>query len=282
MLVTATVALVAPTLRGESGHACEQAPLLDPTAKFITPGVRVQKARTTALVDCTPTAGSDCSLGFILKNATGAYWATGAGHCFGNVTGTNNLFAYHPEFGAWGKVEYSLQNRTHGPAPSDIALIRIFPWYQDNVDPAVPVFGGPTGLVPANESAPASGTVAHYGMPVVPGTPVGVPRVGILINWTSTHWHCTCADYHGDSGSPHLDMTTGRALGLLFSSDPQVWVGVVIPPEEINGTRTVRAFGPMFANELDHVKAQNAAWSSLSLATANLTALGQAIVDQAP
>lgn len=276
------VSLLPVPLRGEAANACEQAPLVEPSelVDFIHPGVRVQRAKPDGLL-CEPKPGSDCSLGFILQHTdTHKLWATGAGHCFNTelTPGDGQLFyAYHPDFGAWGRVAWSRASRTPDMAPVDIALIEIFPWAQDNVNASVPVFGGPEGTTHASDPYTPNSPVGHYGMPWVPSSPVGLARAGLLINWTASHFLCTCAVSHGDSGSPFIDISTGKALGLAYASEPDVYIVGITPPSEVNGTATIKHWGPLFETQLALIHAQNDDWKKLVLDEEPLSAFGQAL-----
>lgn len=280
MLVTTTILVPSP-LRAELSDACNTPPALEPSplVDFIHPGVRVIRAKPEGAL-CKPKIGSDCSLGFILNDPAGRYFATGAGHCFDSDLRPGDgkvLYATHPDFGAWGRIVYSQASWTPNFAPIDIALIEIFGWAQDNVNVSVPVFGGPEGITHASDVYVPNATVGHYGMPWVIGSPVGLARAGLLINWTASHFLCTCAVSHGDSGSPFLDLSTGKALGLAYASEPDVYIIGITPPSEINGTATVRHWGPLFETQLAHLSAQGNGWNGLQLSTSSLSAFGEVL-----
>lgn len=282
LVLLATASLGAPSLRGETVTACEAAPLIDPPTRFIQPGNRSMSARVLNGI-CQPKVGLECSLGFILRDPQDGdrLWALAAGHCYGYVNESDapRTYAYHPQYGAWGRVMFSVGHATFGVVQQDIALIRIFDHYQDNVDPSVPVFGGPVGMVQPGETAPAEGRLAHFGTPLVPGSPVGLPRVGVLNGWNGEWFECTCATQGGDSGSPYLELTTGgRALGMHFGHPVDGLTGVPALDTEASTT----SLGPLLHTQLALLAAHNSAYGRLTLQNASLTPFGQALVDGTP
>lgn len=263
---------LASPLRAESLWPCEPVTPSPGTDKFIQPGTRVQRANPGDLnpTMCMPKPGSDCTLGFLLRDdRTGHVWATAAGHCMGNnISQASNVYAFHPVHGPWGKVYFSVGTLEVSPTPTrDIAFIRIFDVYQNRVNASIPVFGGPVGMVNMSDLSPEDGIAAHHGMPTVPASPVGLPRVGIFHGWDAQHVaSCTCATAGGDSGSPYLWLDGGgKAVGLHFGKK-----SLTEPSTTVTG---------LFDSQLALGYAYNDDWRHLKLYEAPLTPLGLAFAE---
>lgn len=280
ILLAGSASMFVPTLRGEMLNACEAPPLIDPLVQFIRPGNRSMTARVQDGL-CKPKLLLECSLGFIVREPGGRLWALAAGHCYGDVTETETprVYAYHPEFGAWGRVMFSVGDAQFGIVQEDIALIRIFDHYQDNVDPSVPVFGGPQGMVQPGDLAPEEGRIAHFGTPAVPVSPIGLPRVGVLNGWNAEWFECTCATQGGDSGSPAIELTTGgRAVGMHFGHPVEGATGI----PQLDSEASTTSIGPLLHTQLALLADHDPAYGLLTLVDADLTPFGQALVDGAP
>lgn len=263
----AMVSLAAP-LRAESLWTCEPVTPSPGTDTFIQPGTRVQRANPSDInpAMCMPKPGSDCTLGFILRdNRTGHLWATAAGHCMGsNITQPGSTYAFHPVHGPWGKVYFSVGALSVINPTRDIALIRIFDVYQSRVNVSVPVFGGPVGMINMSDVSPGEGVIAHHGMPTVPSSPASLGRVGIFQGWDAQHVAaCTCVTAGGDSGSPYLWLDGGgKAVGLHHGKR--------------SSTEPTTTVTGLFDSQLALLYAHESDWRHLKLAEAELTPLGRA------
>lgn len=277
------IALTPATLRGETTTACDTVnPVAEASqAKFIQPGAHVMKAKPSLGAACVPEEASDCTLGFLLRDpATGRVWATAAGHCFGAMTvgqQSNPRYAYDPALGPFARLSYSATVGSSGWDPTvDIALLRIFDDYQNNVDASVMVWGGPQGMIQPGDEATENGTTAHVGVPL--GAPAPIPRIGILRAYDAQLFHCTCAVAHGDSGSPMVDLSSGgKAMGLLYGA---------VNDNDPTGNPTVshwtgtHAMGPLFKTQLDIIRAASPEYANLVLYEAPLSAFAEAFVEE--
>lgn len=195
--------------------------VLTPSEKFIQPGRHMGAAPPPG---SGLEAGAQCSIAFILRDGpTGRFYATTAGHCLaqGADARSNMWWSATPTQSiVWGEAIRSVVVRVDPCVPAygcevttDYALIWIDDEFQDNVDPAVAIFGGPTGVADLT-SVPLHTPAAHHGLPAVFGTPAGLARAGIYMGYAGDEWRCACATVKGDSGSPVIELGTGKALGI--------------------------------------------------------------------
>ncbi len=102
-------------------------------------------------------------------------------------------------------------------ALNDFALVRIHPADVGRIDPAIPHWGGPTGL----RRAPlgAGETVYSYGnSPLRGGLALLAPKIGLAVDSDPSGWahsaYTVSPGIPGDSGSGVVD-AQGRAVGVL-------------------------------------------------------------------
>lgn len=213
--------------------------------KFIQPGrgLIVQQIDAGILGELKP--DTPCTIGFILVDPAGRYYATTAGHCR-----LSDSTVSHPTYGTWGVFLWDSYVRVGDVIESDLALIHIYDAYQNNVDPSVRFWGGPTGVAAPASLAPGV-LIAHTGFPLYenPFTSMaGQARSGPLLSHDATMWHVQSVVSGGDSGSPFIDVDTGLALGGL------------------SGLVGDFPAGANFGNDLARIHA--AGWPTLTLATA--------------
>lgn len=167
-----------------------------PRSTAIQPGAQVR------------TPAGNCTLNFVFQESDGTKYVGTAGHC-----------------GSEGQVARSASpNREIGPivwsenrdAPGvDFALIKIDPSRYGEVEPAVRMFGGPTGV-----TAPAD--TGNGDLLAITGYGVGVGmseatrhRAGVLMTDSRDEYVANMPALPGDSGGPVLHLETGKALGVV-------------------------------------------------------------------
>jgi hypothetical protein len=191
-------------------------------AAAVTPGVQ------------TYTEGGQCTANFVFADGTDVYIGQAA-HCAGTdgATATNGCDAGSLPLGTPvevggasrpGTLAYSswltMQARGETDADTceynDLALVRLDPADHDLVDPSVPFWGGPTGLV---GSTTAGAKVLSYGNSSLrAGVTLLSPKEGVSLGQSGGGWTHSVVTVTpgipGDSGSGFLDRQ-GRAFGTL-------------------------------------------------------------------
>jgi len=188
----------------------------------ITPGVQ------------TYTDGGQCTANFVFEGAGDVYIGQAA-HCAGTDgnTATNGCDAGSLPLGTPvevggatrpGTLAYSswltMQGNGEDDADTcefnDFALVRLDPADHGLVDPSVPFWGGPTGLVDATT---AGAKVVSYGNSSLrAGVTLLSPKEGVSLGQSGGGWTHAVATVTpgvpGDSGSGFMDKQ-GRAFGTL-------------------------------------------------------------------
>jgi len=152
-----------------------------------------------------------CTQGFIFRDAAGAWYGSTAGHCY-------NLgdFVINNEAGDWfGQVVFQDMN-------IDFALFKVLAGKEGLVNPAVRLWGGPTGVAtPADVLARDRIAVAGYPLGLGDGHPVTNPyqnyaqgRLGYASGIFNGQAHYTAPIINGDSGGPVLLHKNGLALAI--------------------------------------------------------------------
>lgn len=179
-------------------------------------------------------SGGQCTSNFVFTDDDGVYLGQAA-HCSGTggQTDTNGCTTGSMPLGSAveidgaqqaGELVYSswiaMQDVGEADADTcsynDFALIKIHPDDVANVNPSIPVFGGPTALT---DTVATGETVSSYGnsslrfglMPLSPKTGVSLGQAGS--GWTHTVYSVS-PGIPGDSGSGFLD-EQGNAFGVL-------------------------------------------------------------------
>lgn len=154
-----------------------------------------------------------CSIGFLLADAAGAIYATTSGHCIAAPS------LSHPLYGVWGDVVAVSLTAPEVDPGTDIALVRIREEMLDYVEPSMRWVGGPSGLA-APGDLPRGAPLAYAGAPVVGQSVTAAilpPRPAIVLESGAIEIVASSAVFPlgGESGSPILDIATGRAVGLV-------------------------------------------------------------------
>jgi hypothetical protein len=150
----------------------------------------------------------NCTLNYVFQEADGTKYIGTAGHCAhtGQVART---LSPNREIGpvVW---------RENSAAPGiDFALIRIDPARYAEVEPAVRMYGGPTGVTSASETQIGDLLeVTGYGI-VFGAAETTRHRVGILLSDSDHEYVADMIAVNGDSGGPVLHSRTGKALGVV-------------------------------------------------------------------
>jgi hypothetical protein len=204
-------------------------PHFGPDAAGIHPGVR------------TVTAGKTfCTANFVFYDAAGHFYLGQAAHCarVGTSdekpgTGTGCTFASRPlgtpvtfedsrvrgtlVYSSWSAMQGHHETDPSACKDNDFALVRVPDFARNQVNPSMPLFGGPTGL---NYTGTKAGdTVLGYGnSPTRQDWDDVKPKQAVSAGDVDNGWaHLIYAHnpgIPGDSGGPYLD-AAGRALGSL-------------------------------------------------------------------
>lgn len=200
----------------------------------------------------TPVGG--CTMAFILTDGADLYGTT-AGHC-ASVGQTIHL----DDGPAIGTVIYSRGQ----PIGEDFAVFEIRDAVEDQVDPKMCAWGGPTGVFAGDGSR----IVRHFGYGIGPGTlPPTRARSGALTYFNDAAFGFAGWAMPGDSGSP-ARLSSGQALGVItdLTTVRQPGNGPLLPEDP--GMWTSAAAG----TRLDHgiSQAERATGLDLTLVTADL------------
>lgn len=203
-------------------------PALGPATAPIHPGIRLD------------TGGNKCTANFVFTDAAGRVYLGQAAHCALEPTNESAPSADTCDYGRQlpigtpvglgdtgvaGRLAYSswLAMQENGESDvatcryNDFSLVRVPNEVLDQVNPSVPVFGGPTGLN-------TDGTQAGDAVTGVGNSPLWQdlewlqPKRGVAFETDPSgraHWiYSFYPGVPGDSGGPYLD-SQGRAVGSL-------------------------------------------------------------------
>ncbi len=221
-LVVALVAALALSLAASSSAIA--APTFAPAADAdVRPG------------SMTFTDGAQCTSNFVFFDAANDLYIGQAAHCAGTdgSTATNGCDAGSRPIGTAVEIEGASQPGTLAYSSwltmqengetnqntcdfNDFALVKIDPADYDEVNPTIPFFGGPTGLVGATQ---AGDTVYSYGNSSLRfGAEPLKPKEGKSLGQSGGGWnhqvYTVTPGIPGDSGSAFID-AQGRAFGTL-------------------------------------------------------------------
>jgi hypothetical protein len=189
---------------------------------------------------------SQCTANFVFTDSAGNVYLGQAAHCSstGEDTETNGCSTKSLPLGtpiytgtivnggvqegtkvgtlaynSWLAMQKAGEKDAATCAYNDLALIKVDPSQVANVNPTVPVWGGPNGLAASNAATGAQ--VYTYGNSILrAGIPVLSPKTGLSLGETeaSAGWsqqvYTVSPGIPGDSGSGYMD-ASGNALGVL-------------------------------------------------------------------
>lgn len=243
-LVAGALALVAAlgtTLTTTASPASSAAPSAPREGRWapvgeatITPGVQMV------------TEGSQCTGNFVFTDRRRRVYVGYSAHCagLGEATDTDGCLTESQPLGTVVRFEQGSSQVTAGEevgtgrlvysswramrergetdvdacAANDFGLVRVDPASVGDVNPSIPVFGGPTGLAPAAEVPTGGSQVYSFGQSSLrPGTALS-PRTGLVLSTSFGGWsydaYTLSPGVPGDSGSGFVD-DQGRAFGTL-------------------------------------------------------------------
>jgi hypothetical protein len=167
-----------------------------PRASAVQPGAQIR----------TPVG--TCTLNFVFQEASGTKYIGTAGHC-GGVGKVARTPSPDRELGT---IVFSENKAAPG---IDFALIRIDPARYSEVQPAVRMFGGPTGTIDPKNANPGDLVyITGYGLGFGQ-TEATRHRAGFLVRSSEHEYVANMVAVMGDSGGPVLHGRTGQALGVV-------------------------------------------------------------------
>ncbi|HEY2831369.1 MAG TPA: serine protease [Sporichthyaceae bacterium] len=229
-LALSTVAAVAPSASAADNPGGPLGALVDPGGKWAPAATATVHPGVVTL-----TKDAQCTANFIYT-ANGHTYLGQAAHCSGtgqstdtngctskslplgtpvSIVGTNVVGKL--VYNSWLTMQRDGEKDPNVCAYNDLALIEIPSAAVSQVNPSIPVFGGPNGL--NTTGTKAGDPVESYGnSPLRHGIAVLSPKTGASIGddgdgWTHSVYTLT-PGIPGDSGSAFLD-GSGRALGDL-------------------------------------------------------------------
>lgn len=186
----------------------------------------------------TTSPTGQCTANFIFDDGTDVFIGQAA-HCTGTgeATDTNGCTAGslpledtkvqiqgadHPgtlAYSSWVAMQAVDESDPNACAYNDFALVRLHPDDHDEVDPSIPVFGGPHGV--DTDGAASGESVYTYGNSSLRlGLTQLSPHVGTSLGTTGDRWTSTIytvtPGLPGDSGSAVVSQD-GEALGILVT-----------------------------------------------------------------
>jgi hypothetical protein len=219
-----TTACIAPVTAGAATPVPKMPHWADVNASAIHPGI------------VTVTKDASCTSNFIFLDAQKHAYIGQAAHCSGQggANETNGCTSKSYPLGTEvklggskvvGKLVYNswlamqkLQEKDEDTcASNDFALVRIPDAAINQVNPSIPIFGGPVGL--RTTSVEAGEAVLSYGnSPLRGGLSYLSPKQGISLGTDPTGWehivYTISPGVPGDSGSGFID-AQGNAFGIL-------------------------------------------------------------------
>lgn len=188
------------------------------------PGLPAQKSIQPGAAVCPvggPLDDGTCAqystLNFVFEGQDGALYIGASAHNFGAVGDRATIRGEPSPFGTVvfddDTIDFLHPGDPPNPDGTDFALIRIDPAREQDVQPAVRFFGGPTGVAQPAETS-VGDVISAYGQgrPDL-STPTG-PRTGYLLDDSDRVFSSTVPESGGDSGMPYVHAATGKALGV--------------------------------------------------------------------
>ena len=219
----------------------------------------------------TDTGGAQCTANFIYFDSTNVYIGQAA-HCSG--TGGNTATdgcssgtlpvgtkvtvqgASKPGtmvYNSWVTMQSLKETDANTCAFNDLALVQLDPADVGKVNPSVPRWGGPTGLVAS--TAMLEQVYSYGNSSLRAGITQLSPKTGVSLGSDSGNWNNTVytltPGIPGDSGSGFLN-STGQAFGILSTVQ-------ILPLAGANGVGGL-------ANELAYLHSHASAFSGVQLA----------------
>jgi hypothetical protein len=258
--------------------AAARAPQFGPDAAGIHPGVR------------TATAGKTfCTANFVFYDAAGHFYLGQAAHCArvegsdaASGTASGCTFRSRPlgtpvtfedsrvrgtlAYSSWLAMQRHDETDPSACQDNDFALVRVPDFARNQVNPTMPLFGGPTGL---NQTGTKAGdTVLGYGnSPTRRDVDDAKPKQAVSVGDVDNGWaHLIYAHnpgIPGDSGGPYLD-AAGRAVGSLST--------LVINPAPASNSLTDLAHALAYAQRWSGIKGLRLAIGTQKFAGASVAA----------
>lgn len=183
---------------------------------------------------------SGCTAGFLFVDPVSqAYYLSTAAHCTDSLDGTTQdgtgTRIELADVGAIGTVVFD----SDGPTPNsglirnnpavDFSLILLDPGINLLAHPQMISFQGPTGFSDCSDVR-AGDLIGIYGHGQI-FEPIGAlhGREGPFERCIDRQYQAAVPVFFGDSGSPVLHVTTGKALGFASAGDPSGVVGPTWP-----------------------------------------------------
>lgn len=231
LAVGGAAALVISSLAGPTAPAAAASRWTPAERATITPGVQMFTRR------------AQCTANFVLTDADRRVYVGYAAHCAGkgeatdtdgcatesHPLGTRVRFAQGADavssgttvgrgrlvYSSWLSMQRAGTRDRDACAANDFALVRVGRRHVRKVNPSVPVFGGPTGLV----SSPGVGSrVLSWGQSSLRPTTTLSAKEGTIVERTYGGWssdvYTVSPGIPGDSGSGFVD-DRGRGFGVL-------------------------------------------------------------------
>lgn len=183
----------------------------------------------------TFTSGGQCTANFVFTDAADNVYIGQAAHCSGTggQTETNGCDAGTLPVGttvevdgasqpgtmvynSWATMQAVGETDPDTCAYNDFALIQLHPDDHDDVNPSIPVWGGPVGFSDGTEMLEEVYSFGNSSLRQ--GIEALSPKYGVSLGTTADGWttplYTVTPGIPGDSGSAFLD-SQGRALGVL-------------------------------------------------------------------
>jgi hypothetical protein len=181
------------------------------------------------------TKGAQCTANFIFTDATRVFVGQAA-HCSGTGGNTQSDGCTAPSlplgtpvtipgasrpgtivYSSWLTMQALKESDPSVCQYNDLALVELDPADVRSVNPSIPIWGGPTGLVTTGTTA-GEQVYAYGHSKLAMGVSLLSPKQGVSLGDSGNGWsHAVMTlspGIPGDSGSAYLD-AQGRALGVL-------------------------------------------------------------------
>ncbi len=210
------------------------AAVVAPAPAGATPAWAPSTSATIRPGAATLTGGSLCTSNFVFHDPAGDVYLGQAAHCSsdadvrsldGCVNGSLPLGtpvrvagASRPGrlvYNSWLAMQQRRETNLDACFFNDFALVQLDPADRSSVNPTIPVWGGPTGMVPTSFSG---ADVLGYGTSINPAGVTSHAKRGVSLRQAAGGWvHIVDMDppgIAGDSGSGLID-GQGRAFGVI-------------------------------------------------------------------
>ncbi|MGQ0464893.1 MAG: serine protease [Sporichthyaceae bacterium] len=120
-------------------------------------------------------------------------------------------------YSSWLAMQKAKETDVFACTDNDFALIKVPRWARNQVNPSIPLFGGPTGLNTTG-TQPGDAVVGYGNSPSREDLEDVKPKQSVSVGTVNEGWrhliYSVTPGIPGDSGGPYLD-AEGRALGSL-------------------------------------------------------------------